>query len=320
MRDDALAIAIEAPAEAPPVASAAHARRSAAGIACIVASALCFGSMPLFVRMASAAGTGTDTLLLLRFSIASAILGTVAAVRRTPLPRGRGLALLVGMGAIGYAGQALAFCLAIQLASTGLASLLLYLYPALVTVLSRVVLRHPLTPVQVGAVAAALAGSLLTIGRAGDGTVAGIAFGLSAALIYAGYILVGSRVPAGITPTASAAVVTASAAVVFGVVAVVRGVRLPATAAGWWGVAGLAFVCTVLAISLFLAGLERLGPMRASIYSTLEPPFTMLLGALFLAEDVTLVRAAGGALILGAVIVLARSDVARRDGPSPGIA
>jgi drug/metabolite transporter (DMT)-like permease len=59
---------------------------------------------------------------------------------------------------------------------------------------------------------------------------------------------------------------------------------------------------------LFLAGLERLGPVRASVYSTLEPAFTLALAAAFLGEEVTPLRLAGGALILGAVVLLARAE------------
>jgi len=284
-------------------------KRSALGAAYILASALCFGSLPIFARFAYAAGVDTETLLFLRFSIASALMWVLFAARRARLPRGGALATLVGMGGLGYAGQSFSYFTALTMASAGLVALLLYLYPALVALLSRVVLGHQLSPRQLLAVAMALVGSALTIGRAGDGKPLGIFFGLLAALVYAIYILTGSRIPRTVTPTASSAVIVTSAAVVYGLVGAARGLRLPASAAGWGAVIALAVICTVAAISLFLAGLERVGPMRASIYSTLEPAFTLLLAALVLGEEVTLLRVAGGALILGAVVLLARAEV-----------
>lgn len=286
-------------------------RRSALGAAYILASALCFGSMPIFARAAYAAGTDTSTLLFLRFSIAAALMWIVFALKRTRLPRGKGLAMLAGMGAVGYAGQAFSYFTALTLASAGLVALLLYLYPALVTLLSRVVLGHPLSALQLAAVAIALVGSVLTIGRAGDGTPLGIFFGLLAAFIYAGYILTGSLLPRDVTPTASSTVVATSAAAVYAAVGAARGLRWPATASGWGAVAAIAVVCTVLAIAFFLAGLERIGPVRASIYSTVEPAFTLVLAAALLGEEVTALRVAGGALILGAVVLLARADLSR---------
>jgi drug/metabolite transporter (DMT)-like permease len=65
-------------------------------------------------------------------------------------------------------------------------------------------------------------------------------------------------------------------------------------------------VCTVLAILFFFEGLERVGPVRASVFSTVEPVFTIVLAACFLGESVGFLRLLGGTLILGAVVLLAK--------------
>lgn len=293
----------------PATAAAAGRRRRAGGVAYVAASALCFGAMPIFARRAYQDGVDPRTLLLLRFTVAAAVMWALVAWRGTRLPRGRALYTLVGMGAVGYAGQAFSYFTALTLASAGLVALLLYTFPALVALLSWAVLRHPLTRLQLGALAMALLGSMLTIGRAGDGAPLGVALGLLAALIYSVYILVGARLPAEVTPTASTAVVTSSAAAVYGAVAAVAGVRLPVSAGGWLAILAVALIGTVLAIACFLAGLERLGAVRASVYSTLEPAFTLGLAALLLGEEVSALRLAGGALILGAVLLLARAEL-----------
>ena len=297
-------------------------RGGLAGAALILLSALCFGSMAIFARFAFASGVDTKTLLFLRFTIAAAVLWAILVARRVPLPRGKGLLVLVGMGAVGYAGQSFAYFSALEHASAGLVALLLYLHPALVAILSRVVLRHSLSRVQLGAIAMALSGSVLTVGGATDGTPLGIFFGIAAAAIYAAYILTGSAIPRDVSAIASSATVVTSAGAVFAAVAAARGVSWPVGAAGWGAVLAIALVCTVAAIALFLAGLERLGPVKASIYSTVEPAFTILLAAIVLGERLTLVRAAGGALILAAVLVLARADhllrtASARPGSSP---
>ncbi|WP_242353542.1 DMT family transporter [Anaeromyxobacter sp. SG64] len=304
--DPAAAVPPGAPARPP------RGRGTALGVAYVAASAVSFGTLPVFARLAYASGVDTSTLLLLRFTIAAALMWIVLALRGARVPRGKGLAMLVGMGAIGYAGQAFSYFTAVSLASAGLAALLLYLYPALVAILARVVLRHPLSGAQLVAIVMALLGSLLTIGRAVDGSPLGIFFGVLAALIYSVYILTGGRLPAGITPTASTTVVSSAAAVVFAGVVLLRGPQLPRTPVGWAAVLAIAVICTVLAVAFFLAGLERLGPVRASVYSTLEPVTTLVLAAVLLGEQVTLVRAAGGALILGAVLLLSRVEAASR--------
>jgi drug/metabolite transporter (DMT)-like permease len=317
MREVEGSAAVRTDAAAPTAAAAVpdarpRARGVALGIAYVVASAVCFGTLPVFARLAYASGVDTSTLLLLRFSIAAAIMWLLLAARRAAVPRGRGLAMLVAMGAVGYAGQAFSYFTAVSLASAGLAALLLYLYPAIVAILSRVVFGHRLSRLQIVAVGMALVGSALTIGRAVDGSPLGIFFGVLAALIYSVYILTGGKLPAGITATASTTVVTSAAAAVYAGVVLLRGAQLPRTAAGWGAVLAIAVVCTVLAVALFLAGLERLGPVRASVYSTVEPATTLVLAAALLGEPVTWVRAAGGALIIGAVVLLTRGETARR--------
>jgi drug/metabolite transporter (DMT)-like permease len=77
------------------------------------------------------------------------------------------------------------------------------------------------------------------------------------------------------------------------------------TAAGWGWLAALALVSTVAAVSLFFAGLRRVGPTTASILSTAEPVVTVLLAFLVFGELLGAVQLLGGALVLGAVLVLA---------------
>ncbi len=272
----------------------------------ILASALCFGSMAIFARMAYASGVDIPSLLLLRFAIASALMWGTLVAKRMKLPRGRGMVMLVAMGAVGYAGQAFSYFTALTYASAGLVALLLYTYPAIVALLSRLVFKHPFTWMQITAVGVALAGTVFIIGKAGDGKPLGIFFGLLAALIYSIYILMGSRFPKDVTPTASTAVITSSAAVTYFVVVAVKGFHPPATGKGWVAVLAIALICTVLAILFFFEGLERVGPVRASVFSTIEPVFTVLLAAAVLGDQITLPRVFGGVLIVGAVLLLAR--------------
>jgi drug/metabolite transporter (DMT)-like permease len=83
---------------------------------------------------------------------------------------------------------------------------------------------------------------------------------------------------------------------------------------GWGALVALALISTVVAIVAFFAGIARVGPAEASTLSTVEPATTVALGALLLGEPVAVVQVLGGALILGAVVVLAR---ARRPGLVP---
>jgi drug/metabolite transporter (DMT)-like permease len=63
-------------------------------------------------------------------------------------------------------------------------------------------------------------------------------------------------------------------------------------------------VSTVAAISLFFAGLRRVGPTTASILATVEPLATVALAWLVFGETLGPVQLVGGACVLAAVLAL----------------
>src|SRR5712691_3492120 len=154
------------------------------GVLLIIVSAASFGTLPIFTRLAYRAGAEPVTLLALRFALASIVMVAIIAARKIPFPRGRTLLGLVLMGAIGYVGQSLAYFTALTMASAALVALLLYLYPALVTLLAALFFKERLTFAKMGAILLALVGTTLTIGPIGSGRVLGILLGIGAALIY----------------------------------------------------------------------------------------------------------------------------------------
>ncbi len=292
------------------------ARGVRAGFAFVIVSAAAFGAMAILARFAYASGVDTPTLLALRFAIAAAAMLAIAHARGVALPRGTTLAGLIGLGALGYGGQAFSFFTALTLAPAGLVALLLYLHPALVALLAAAFLHERLNAAKLFALVLALAGTTLTVAPALSAPVAsahtasaaaGIGFALAAATFYSIYIIVGALLGRHAPPLAMSTVVIASAAAVFVAAALVRGPQWPQTPAGWAAVVGIALVSTVAAITLYFAGLERIGPTRASTLSTVEPLVTVTLAAIVLGETIAPIQLAGGALILVAVVLLARA-------------
>ena len=76
------------------------------------------------------------------------------------------------------------------------------------------------------------------------------------------------------------------------------------TAEGWGWLAGIAVVSTVAAVSLFFAGLKRVGPTTASILSTVEPVVTVVLAFRVFGELLGPFQLLGGAFVIAAVLVL----------------
>lgn len=284
------------------------------GAGLVALSALSFGAMAIFARFAFAGGVDVTALLFLRFLIAGALMAVLMSALKRPWPRRRNALTLALMGGVGYVAQALCFFLALQHASAGLVALLLYLYPFLVTLLGVAFAGERLTLLRTLAVLSALLGTALTIGAGLSGSPLGIVLGLAAALIYSIYILVGNRVLKEEDPLAAAAVVMLAAAGVFGLVVLVDAPRFPASAAAWAAVLAIALISTVVAMVGFFAGIKRLGAADAATLSTLEPVVTFVLAAIFLDEPVSAAQMAGGAIVLGAVIALARGQAGTGQG------
>jgi drug/metabolite transporter (DMT)-like permease len=251
----------------------------------------------------------TFTLLFLRFIFAAMVLTLILILRREPLPRGRVLAQLIGMGAIGYAGQSFLYLSAIKFASAGLVALLLYLYPMFVFVLSVIFLREKVTWAKAAALTLALTGAALTVNPQG-GQLLGIVYAVMAAMVYSVYIIIGAGMMKQVSAIQSSLVIFASATAVYGTLTAVNGAHFPASSSGWWSMAGIVIMATVIPVTTFLAGLERIGPTNASLLSTLEPVVTVLLAAWLFAERLETITLVGGGLILVAVVVLTRSEMA----------
>ena len=278
------------------------------GILLIAISAASFGTLAIFGRFAYADGMDTFTVLFLRFGLAASFMTSILILRKEPYPRGKILAQLIGMGAIGYVGQSFLYMTAIKYASAGLVALLLYLYPFFVAILSMIFLHEKLTRTKIIALVLALTGAALTVGPV-SGQAIGAVMAIVAALIYSIYIIIGTNVMKHVSPVQSSAVIFASAGAVYGVLTFANGAHFPATNAGWLAVLGIIFVSTIIPVTTFLAGLERIGPTNAAMLSTIEPIVTVLLATWLFGDQLEPIVLLGGGLILTAVVLLTRSEL-----------
>jgi drug/metabolite transporter (DMT)-like permease len=263
--------------------------------------------MPVLTKVAYDDGAAVAGVLSVRFSLAALVLLALARWRGEALPRGRKAVELFLLGAVGYVLESACYFAALTRISAGLTALLLYAYPALVVLLTAVISRRAPGRVATACVAVASVGTALTIGPVAGGQWTGVLLGLAAAVSYSTYIVVSARVVTGVGPFATSAVVMAGAGVVYDGYAAATGAALPSSAEAWWAVLGVALLGTVVAVTAFFWALELLGPADNAVISTFEPVVSVVAGAVFLSESLSALQLAGGALVLSAVAVLARS-------------
>jgi drug/metabolite transporter (DMT)-like permease len=299
--------------------------RRLVGLLLIVISAAGFGSGALFARSAyETTSIGFATLMAWRFVIGAAATWSwiLVSPRRRAAARAmdrRMIVVAAGLGIL-YVGNSGTYYAGLERVPASLAALIVFVYPAIVAVLSLRIGRRLEGRRAWAALGLALLGSVLTIGGIRPDQVPPAEWLVLVALsplIYAIWIVLqawltgeraaGAGVPAAAAdPTATAAVVDTGAAIVWVVLAGALGQPLAPgaiPAAAWPDIAGIAILTTFVAIVGFTEGSRRIGAAEAALISTIEPVWTITLAALLLGESLTPMQLAGGALILGGVVL-----------------
>jgi drug/metabolite transporter (DMT)-like permease len=311
-------LALETSAAAP-----AAQRGQWAGTGMVLGSATAFGTLAIFAKLGYASGLGTEQTLAFRFLLAAIGMIVLALLLgQNPLRLRRGqLLTLFGLGAIVYTGQSLTYFIALRSLEASLVVLIAYIYPSLVVIAGWLFLRRAVSAWHAVALAMSFAGVALLVGGAEFHLSWALEWPLLLAIasptIYTGYILIGERVMTSVPAVAASAVIMTGAALAFCLLAELNHeLALPRNAGGWAVGVGIALFPTMIAISLFLAGLPRIGAARAALLSTWEPVVTVFLAVIVLGDRLSLVQVAGGILVIVAVIVVQAAHLWRPGLPN----
>ncbi len=273
-------------------------QEEARGLVLVLVSATAYGTLPILAKLAYETGLRPAALLAARFAIASALFALLAR-RKSPPWRER--LRLWGLGLV-FVTNTFTYFTALQTVPAATVALLIYSYPVIVTLLAALAGLEILRLRSLVSAVLAFAGCAFTA----SGPVAagpGVGFALVTAVIYAVYIVLGSRFAAGVPAETAALHVAQASAAVYVPWALLEGRGIPADPRPWLLVVAIAVVPTVVALRTFLSGLARIGPARAAVLSSLEVVVTMALSLTLLGERLGPRQWAGAALILGAVVL-----------------
>jgi len=276
------------------------------GLALMAVSATSYGIIPVFARLAFEAEATPLTLLALRYLAATAILGTWLrlAGRSLLLQRGRRFAGVVT--GLFFAVMAYTYLAAIRAIPVSAAVLLFFTYPLVVTLLGwlrgeGLGLRRSL------AVLAAFLGLALALGvEIGKLDYLGVGLALAGSLTYTVAIFYFGRATTGTDPMAVSLHAMATCAAIFAPIAIARGELLPPDSPlGLLGVLGVV-VTYFVGLVAFFGALPRIGPVKTALLSQLEPVVSILAAMIVLREELGAAQGVGIALVLGALLALAR--------------
>ena len=281
----------------------------AAATLMLIGAAFGFSTIAIFTTLLTNAGTPLLTAMLGRYVFASMVLvpmaGGFAAMR---LPRKRVLQL-AGIGGLGQAVIAFLSLSALNYIPAATLVFLFYTFPAWVALRAAILRTERLTGVRIFSLLLSFAGVGVMVGWPGAEAVhpLGALLALSAAVVYALFIPLIDRLRAGVSAVTATAWVVIGAIAIFLAAALVTGqLAMPTAPRSWLWLVGLGTISTAFAFTLFLHGLQALGPVTTSIVTTAEPFFVASLAALVLGQPIKLQTVLGGSLIAIAVLVLSR--------------
>lgn len=277
------------------------------GVVYILISGVAFGLLPWFARVAFDHGAEPLGLLTVRFSIAMLSLVAFHLLIRKNIawPSRKLFAKLLILGAIGYAPQSTLFFFSVERIDISLATIVFYTYPILVVILSWAFLRQPPTKAVTLSLAVAVTGAALTAGQIRTGSWTGVVLMLAAALWYAVYIVIVSRIAKNTDAFMALTVIMIGAALAHGVSWLFHRDHFPSDATGWTAALAAAIISTILSLGLLIAGVQRVGPSQASVLSTIEPVVSITVGVIALNESLTIVRVIGAILVVIGVAMMA---------------
>ncbi len=252
------------------------------------------------------------TIVLARLAVGAAGLWLLVALSRAALPTRPGD--WRDLAVMGLLNNALPFSLIVwgqQWITGGLASVLNATTPVFGVIAAHFLTRdEKLTVNRLAGVAVGVAGVAVLVGPAAPdgsgGYLAGSAAVLAAAVSYAAAGLWGRRLRHLPPATAAAGQVGCSTLIVLPLaLALERPWRLPAPPPEVWGaLAGIGLLSTSLAYLLFFAIVRRAGGSNVMLVTLMIPPSAMLLGVLFLGEEVGPGQSIGMALIAAALLAI----------------
>ena len=276
-----------------------------AGYILVAASSLAFSAKGIFAKLIYGYGIDPVTLLALRFAIAMPFFWGAVLLFPSPRVSWRDFLYLVLSGLLGLYAAALSDFWGLLYIDASLERVILYTYPAIVTILAAIFFKERITgkkTVSILLTYAGLALALKVTSGIGEAYAIGAGLVLFSAIIYSLSYILTEVISRRVSGVKIAAYGTTGATFAF--LAQWRGRYVPEEPGAWVLLAALALVSTFIPVLTLALGIKRIGASKAALVSFIGPVSTAVLAWLILGEEMDLVQLAGMGLVIAGVLAI----------------
>ena len=258
-----------------------------------IITGITYGLNPLFAKPLMNAGASTEAILFFRYGIAVILLGAYLLLKkenfRITLKQA---GVLLSLGLLYTASSTFLFE-AYKYIASGLATTLVFLFPAMVAIIMVFLKVVPSWPVWLS-IAATFAGVMIMTGGAGTETVnpLGVWFSIASAFVYALFIVIinKSKVISSIPNSLLTFYALLTGTFFFIGRCLFSGADLMAGIDGgmaWCNLIGLAVLPTIVSTASLAVATRNIGATKASVLGVFEPITAILVGKVVFGEALT---------------------------------
>ncbi|MCY6371438.1 DMT family transporter [Clostridium ganghwense] len=278
------------------------------GIIYSMLSSAAFGLTPIWTKDACSRGTNSMTVLFFRVLITAIILLLYFFIKKVDFKiNKKQFFSLLFLGVIGYASTTICLFLSYNYVSSGLATTLHFVYPAVVTILMVLIYKEKIHLGKILSLIFSVVGVYCLIYTKNiQINPKGVFLAIISGVFYSIYII---GVDKGevkemnvLVSTFYVTLISAICIFIFGEFTV--GIKLEISYYIAIDSLCIAIISTLLALVAFMKGIKIIGSSNASILSTFEPIVSVILGIIILKEEITFSIVIGTILIIFSVLVL----------------
>lgn len=280
------------------------------GYLAIITASILYGIGPAITKTALLTGIEADSVMFFNFLISAILSFVIIKVKHIEIriTKRQFLELMV-FGILGLSMAVMLLTYSYQYIPTGLATMLHFAYPMVVTIIMAVIFKEKIQNINIIAICIAIAGLFIVTdlgALSGNNVLQGVLFALLSSIAYGSYIIANKKASfSSLNPFVVVFYIdifTTAFAFING--SIKHTIMLPPSINTWIYLVLLALFCSLSALALFAFATRIIGPVRTSVINMLEPITSVVVSIIVFNDPFSIRTVIGAILIIGSSLLI----------------